>query len=153
MTRSAELHSSPNAGGAVQPNGLFIEPAYSPCAVVRSPASLVLGRVARAGNNEQREAMPDNSASREPRTLSLRHVAVQRALGLTVMASEWDEEGRPVPAKVYPAPAEAPGWVVEPPALLDPASGDCRTFTGSAALLQALEYAHRTYGSALYLSR
>jgi len=28
-----------------------------------------------------------------------------------------------------------------------------RTFTGPAALLKALEYAHSTYGSALYLSR
>ncbi len=59
-----------------------------------------------------------------------------------------------MPAKVYPAPSEAQGWVVEPPAPEgDPAQGNLRTFTGSAALLQALEYAQRTYGSALYLSR
>ena len=70
------------------------------------------------------------------------------------MAPLRDEDGRPVPAKVYPASAEALGWIVEPPAPgLGLVGGDCRTFTGSAALLQALEYAQRTYGSALYLSR
>ena len=69
------------------------------------------------------------------------------------MASLYDEEGRPVPAKVYPAPAEMAGWIVEPPGENHPASSGRKTFTGSAALLQALEYAQRTYGSALYLSR
>ena len=59
-----------------------------------------------------------------------------------------------MPAKVYPAPLEAQGWIVEPPAPDgDSALGSLKTFTGSAALLQALEYAQRTYGSALYLSR
>jgi hypothetical protein len=91
--------------------------------------------------------------NRKPGTLPFRHDAVQRALGLTPMASERDEEGRPVPAKVYPSPAEAQGWVVEAPASGNPASGDLRTFTGSAALLQALEYAHHTYGSASYFCR
>ena len=69
------------------------------------------------------------------------------------MASLYDEEGRPVPAKVYPASTETAGWVVEPPASGHSARPDCKTFTGSTALLQALEYAQRTYGSALYLSR
>lgn len=82
-----------------------------------------------------------------------RYAAAQQILGLTGMASLYDEEGRPVPAKVYPAAAEAAGWVVEPPASGQPASADRKTFTGSTALLQALEYAQRTYGSALYLSR
>jgi hypothetical protein len=69
------------------------------------------------------------------------------------MASLYDEEGRPVPAKVYPASTETTGWIVEPPASAQSACPDRKTFTGSTALLQALEYAQRTYGSALYLSR
>jgi hypothetical protein len=97
--------------------------------------------------------MPDNRVSRLSQTSVFRHAAVQQILGTVVMASCRDEEGRPVPAKVYPASAETQGWVVEAPASADAASGDLRTFTGSVALLQALEYAHLTYGSALYLSR
>jgi len=64
-----------------------------------------------------------------------------------------DAEGRTTPAKVYAAPGDTQGWVVEPPASGEPDSAECKTFTGSAALLKALEYAHSTYGSALYLSR
>lgn len=75
------------------------------------------------------------------------------AQGPMGMASLHDEEGRPVPAKVYPASTEAQGWVVEPPTSADEHVAGCRTFTGSTALIQALEYAQRTYGSALYLAR
>ena len=82
-----------------------------------------------------------------------RYAAAQQILGSTGMASLYDEEGRPVPAKVYPASTETAGWVVEPPGSGQSACPDRKTFTGSAALLQALEYAQRTYGSALYLSR
>ncbi len=69
------------------------------------------------------------------------------------MASQQDEDSRLPPARVYPAVPDAQGWVVEAPASEAPASGESRTFTGVAALAQALEYAHRTYGSASYFSR
>ena len=100
--------------------------------------------------------MFDNPVSRSqgrlPRALSLRYAAVQHILGV-VMASNRDEEGRPVPAKVYPLSAAAQEWVVEPPSLDGPTRSEPKTFSGSAALPRALEYAHRTYGGALYLSR
>ena len=69
------------------------------------------------------------------------------------MASQQDEDSRRVPARVYPAVQDASGWVVEAPASEAPASGELTTFTGVAALAQALEFAHRTYGSASYFSR
>lgn len=69
------------------------------------------------------------------------------------MASQQGEDFRPTPAKVYPAVSAADSWVVEAPASADAAGGDCRIFAGAAALLKALEYAHCTYGGALYLSR
>lgn len=62
------------------------------------------------------------------------------------------EDRRAVPAKVYPAPGDVDEWVVEPPCP-GRSSGDLKTFSGSAALPRALEYAHRTYGGALFLSR
>ena len=95
--------------------------------------------------------MRDDPVSLLSGAAQFRHAAVQRLLGLIAMASLRDEQGRPVPAKVYPAPSE--GWVVEPPVPGDPAGGDFKTFIGPAALTQALEYAHRTYGGASYHSR
>lgn len=97
--------------------------------------------------------MPDNSVSLLSGASQFRHAAVQRTLGLTTMASLLDEQGRPVPAKVYPASAEGREWVVEPPLPSNPVDGARRTFVGPAALTQALEYAHRTYGAASYYSR
>ena len=69
------------------------------------------------------------------------------------MQADREEDGRTRPAKVYPAAGGTGTWVVEPPASGMPAGAECRTFSGSAGLAKALEYSHRTYGSALYLSR
>jgi hypothetical protein len=70
---------------------------------------------------------------------------------MTKMLTEPKEANHRVPAKVYPAILDGGGWVVEAPAS---DSGDgLSTFTGRTALAQALEYAHRTYGSAAYFSR
>jgi len=64
-----------------------------------------------------------------------------------------DSKGRSTPARVYPAFESAEDWVVEPPAPDASTVVEPKIFTGRAALLKALEYAHGTYGSALYLSR
>jgi len=64
-----------------------------------------------------------------------------------------DTENRSTPARVYPASEGAEDWIVEPPVVNASAIVELKTFTGRAALLKALEYAHYTYGSALYLSR
>jgi hypothetical protein len=85
--------------------------------------------------------------------LPFRHAAVQRILWAVAMHSDREEDSRPHPAKVYPVAGEAEGWVVEPPASGLPAGTELRTFSGAAGLAEALEYSHRTYGSALYLSR
>lgn len=69
------------------------------------------------------------------------------------MALLHDTERRSTPARVYPAFEGAEEWIVEPPAVDASAIFELKTFTGHAALLKALEYAHYTYGSALYLSR
>jgi len=69
------------------------------------------------------------------------------------MTSNRDEDGRPVPAKVYPASSDRQEWVVEPPSSGESVIGTPKAFAGSAALLRALEYAHLTYGGALFLSR
>jgi hypothetical protein len=61
--------------------------------------------------------------------------------------------GRSIPARVYPAPGDADDWVVEPPEAETVGEVEFKTFTGHAALLKALEYAHGTYDSVLYLSR
>ena len=63
-----------------------------------------------------------------------------------------DAEVRSMPAKVYPAFKGAEDWVVEPPTDGISAIVETKTFTGRAALLRALEYAHCNYGNALYLS-
>lgn len=69
------------------------------------------------------------------------------------MALLRDTEGRSMPALVYPAFEGADDWIVEPPAVNAFAAVETKTFTGRAALLKALEYAHCNYGRALYLSR
>lgn len=84
---------------------------------------------------------------------NFRHVAVQRMLGTMGMDSLYDAETRSMPAKVYPAFEGAGDWIVEPPADGTSAAVENKTFTGRAALLRALEYAHCNYGNALYLSR
>ena len=64
-----------------------------------------------------------------------------------------DTEGRTMPARVFALNGREDAWVVEPP--LGDAFAECasRTFDGVGALMGALEYAHATYGSALYLAR
>ena len=74
-------------------------------------------------------------------------------LGGTEMALLRDTEARSTPARVYPASENAEEWIVEPPTVDVSATVELKTFAGHAALLKALEYAHHTYGSALYLSR
>jgi hypothetical protein len=103
--------------------------------------------------------MLDNPVKPVSRPLSTpppsRHAAVQRILGAAEMGMLADAEGRTTPAKVYPASEDGQEWVVEGPVSDEPAGGsggECRTFTGSAGLLRALEYAHQRYGSARYLS-
>ena len=63
-----------------------------------------------------------------------------------------DTEVRSMPAKVYPAFKGAEDWVVESPTNGISAIVETKTFTGRAALLRALEYAHCNYGNALYHS-
>ena len=74
-------------------------------------------------------------------------------LGTTELTLLNDAVVRSMPAKVYPAPKSAEDWVVEPPVNGISAIVETKTFTGRAALLRALEYAHCNYGNALYLSR
>lgn len=97
--------------------------------------------------------MSDHEGILLSRVAPSRYAAAQQILGMDRMALPPDDDARPVPAKVYPAIADGEEWIVEAPARGDPAGGARRTFAGSAALLRALEYAHRTYGGALYLSR
>lgn len=97
--------------------------------------------------------MPESLTKSLATLPSFRYVAVQRLLGTMEVALLRDAEGRSTPAKVYPAFEGAEDWVVEPPAADDLAAVEFKTFTGHAALLKALEYAHHIYGNALYLSR
>jgi hypothetical protein len=97
--------------------------------------------------------MPDNRVRSLAPALPFRHAALQRIPWAAGMGQEQDESRRRLPAKVYPATADEQEWVVEPPSSGTPASAGVRTFSGVAALAQALEYAYRTYGSAVYLSR
>jgi len=97
--------------------------------------------------------MSDNPVKPVSTLLSFRHAAVQRMLGIFGVAFQRDAEGRSTPARVYPRSESAEDWVVEPPAddvsdLIEP-----KMFTGRAALLDALRYAHLTYVRVLYLSR
>jgi hypothetical protein len=100
------------------------------------------------------EITPDNRVKILMRIspLPLHHVAMARIPWTARMGHEWEDDSRPLPAKVYPV-ADEPEWVVEPPASASPASAGTRTFSGPVALSQALEYAYRTYGSARFLSR
>ncbi len=97
--------------------------------------------------------MPNNRPNSLSQMSLSRYAAVRQVLGITKMASQRDEEGRPVPAKVYPSPTEGQGWVVEAPTAGTPTEAGLTTFTGATALPQALEYAHRVYGSASYFCR
>ncbi len=81
---------------------------------------------------------------------SIRHGAAHRTLGMKAVPMLQNAEGRSPPARVYPLSDASGAWIVEPP--VNDAAGS-KTFTGRKALLDALEYAHRTYGSATYLSR
>ena len=85
--------------------------------------------------------------------LRFRRVAAQGTLRTIEMTLLHDDEIRSMPAKVYPAVEDAEDWIVEPPTDGTAAIVKLKTFTGRAALLKALEYAHCNYGSALYLSR
>jgi len=96
--------------------------------------------------------MIDNPVRSVAISPSFRHVAVQRILGIMGMALLHDTESRSTPARVYPASENAEEWIVEPPTVDVSALIELKTFTSHAALLKALEYAHYTYGSALYLS-
>lgn len=97
--------------------------------------------------------MPDNSVKPVCKLTSLRYAAVQQILGAMDVVFLRDSEGRTMPAKVYPASENAEAWVVEPP--VDDASTavEPKTFIGHTALLQAVQYAHDTYGCARFLSR
>jgi hypothetical protein len=96
--------------------------------------------------------MPNNSVKSASKPTSFRYAAVQQLLGAMDVVFLRDSEGRTMPAKVYPASEDAEAWVVEPP---DDASAvvEPKTFTGHASLLQAVQYAHDTYGCARFLSR
>ena len=54
------------------------------------------------------------------------------------------------PAKVYPDPEQSDRWIVEAPAAPDP---DRKVFAGPNAEAAALEFAHRSYGSARFFTR
>ncbi len=97
--------------------------------------------------------MPNNSVKSASKLTSFRYAVVQQLLGATDVVFLRDSEGRRTPAKVYPASEDTAAWVVEPP--MDDASAvvERKTFTGHAALLQAVQYAHDTYGCARFLSR
>ena len=85
--------------------------------------------------------------------LHFRHVLAQQVLGITEVILLHDTASRSMPARVYPAFQDAENWIVEPPAVNASDIVELKTFTGHSALLKALEYAHYTYGNALYLSR
>jgi hypothetical protein len=69
------------------------------------------------------------------------------------MASRLTDDIRPEPARVYPVDQQIEEWVVEAPKSASKPDDKLRTFNGSRALVQALEYAHWTYGSASHFSR
>jgi hypothetical protein len=102
---------------------------------------------------QQYPVMSNNSVKSVTKLTSLRYAAAQQLLGAMDMVFLRDSEGRTMPAKVYPASEEAEAWVVEPPVEDGSAVVEPKTFTGRAALLQAVQYAHDTYGCARFLSR
>lgn len=97
--------------------------------------------------------MSDNSVQLPSTLSSFRHIAVQRLLGMTDATLLDDVNGRSIPARVYPASGDADDGVVEPSAAETMSAVEFKTFTGRAAPLKALEYAHDTYDSVLYHSR
>ncbi len=97
--------------------------------------------------------MPNTLTKPIAKVTSLRYAAAQRLLGAIDVVTTRDSEGRTTPAKVYPASENAEAWVVESPADAASAVVEPKTFTGPVALLQAMQYAHNTYGSARFLSR
>ncbi len=97
--------------------------------------------------------MPNSPTKPVAEVTPLRYATAQRLLGVTGVVTARDSEGRTTPAKVYPASEDAEAWVVESPADAASAVVEPKTFTGPAALLQAMQYAHDTYGSARFLSR
>ena len=62
-------------------------------------------------------------------------------------------DGRRPPAKVYPSPSAAEGWIGEPPGSIPAADDETTAFTGSRSLTRALEHAYCIYGSASHFSR
>ncbi len=101
----------------------------------------------------QYPVMPDFSVKSVSKLTSFRYAAVQQILGAMDVVFLPDSEGRTMPAKIYPASEDAGTWIVEPPG--DDAStvAEPKTFIGHTALLQAVQYAHDTYGCARFLSR
>ena len=97
--------------------------------------------------------MPNNFVKSVTKPTSFRYAAVQQLLGAMDVVFLRDSEGRTMPAKVYPASQDTDAWVVEPPVEHASAVVEPKTFTGRAALLQAVQYAHDTYGCARFLSR
>ena len=81
-----------------------------------------------------------------------RQATVQRALGVGPPALSHDAGRQAPPALVYPVPEAAESWVVEGPGA-GSRTAQRRMFTGASAVVVALEYAHRTYGGAVCLSR
>lgn len=73
-------------------------------------------------------------------------------LEMSVMDPLVNDEGRTAPALVHPAPPDAGGWVVEPPADQRAGVSDEKTFVGPRALERALRFAHEAYGSVQVLS-
>lgn len=84
---------------------------------------------------------------------SFRYAALQQLLGVALLGTLIEAEHRSSPALVHPSAGNAGEWVVEAPASGVQAGGDPMTFTGARSLLDALEHAHSTYGSVIYLSR
>jgi hypothetical protein len=81
------------------------------------------------------------------------HAATQQRRGAAEMAILADVDSRAAPAKVYPGSEGRQEWIVEAPASDKPNSCERKTFNGSDGLLHALEYAHATYGGAIFLAR
>ena len=77
------------------------------------------------------------------------HVALQRMswMAMTAKTTIGEEDPRVSPALVYRDRITEDSWVVEPPDGLG-----TRAFVGPNARSSALEFAHRTYGSARYFS-
>ena len=97
--------------------------------------------------------MPGNRVLRREKLLPVRHVRSAPLPWLDEMMTERDPDCRKMPAKVYPVADNAQQWLVEAPVAGTAGNADIRIFTGSIALMEALEYAHHTFGGAVFLSR